>query len=646
MTDRSTQSSTVERGVLALAVGLVAAVIGGLLGSFVGWYAGWIPWVSGGLLASLWWRSLRAEGWSVDRTDVVVVVAVVLLAIVNVTYAFEHVFTGRDGGTYVATAEWLVDNHSVWISPEADVFTGLDAASYESAGFYEAPGSTLLPQFLHALPVLMGMVGNAQRMVNAVIGAIGLLAVYAFGRRIVRPHLAGFAVAALGLSLPFVYFSRGSFSEPLTMTFTFAALAAWVRACRSERTVDSLVAGALAAAPLLARIDGLVLLIPLGAFVASQRMRGAAWPQTRPFVRGFVVIAAVALIDLGVFSAPYLGGQFEEVRLILLGVVVTPLFVLAVGRLPGVRRWLESRRGLVSWVVLGTALLAIVFGLLARPSCCEGRFEYSPVLAQTQVEVGVPVDGTRSYSELSVRWLTWYLGAPATILGLVGLAAMWSAQIRRGVPPDQVAFVAISAIYGITYLARPSITPDQIWAMRRFLPVVIPSVLLGAAWMFDQLRPRVSKAVDRAGVVTFGVVVLIGAVLPTFPWIGFREWEGASVQLDELCVTLQGNPVVVVDAPGNPASIFLAQPIRGRCRVPVAILAGGLTPGFDRWLSDLLEPVWVISGSADLIAAAPGSPSVIAPIRVSEMERTLFEPPREVVTRPFDVYGVRIEPAS
>ena len=42
---------------------------------------------------------------------------------------------------------------------------------------------------------------------------------------------------------------------------------------------------------------------------------------------------------------------------------------------------------------------------------------------------------------------------------------------------------------GLIYLWRPSITPDHIWVMRRFVPLVLPAFLamagLAVAWLVD-----------------------------------------------------------------------------------------------------------------------------------------------------------------
>ncbi len=91
---------------------------------------------------------------------------------------------------------------------------------------------------------------------------------------------------------------------------------------------------------------------------------------------------------------------------------------------------------------------------------------------------------------------------------------------------------AVIAISACLYLNVVSIGPDKIWAMRRFLPVILPGRLL-VAWClneFYQRRADLSIRLERllpampapaqARVPAVAVVVLTAlvAVFPVFTW--------------------------------------------------------------------------------------------------------------------------------
>lgn len=150
---------------------------------------------------------------------------ILTIELIHATYPFEHVWTGRVGGTYVATARWLLDHGSILVTFDPSVFDGLAGVNFGSAGFDPIPGRSFpLPQFLHLLPVLMATGGALATSVNAALGAAALLAIYAIARRRLGGWMALAATAGIGVSLPFLYFGRGSFSEPLAMLFSFAAI--------------------------------------------------------------------------------------------------------------------------------------------------------------------------------------------------------------------------------------------------------------------------------------------------------------------------------------------------------------------------------------------------------------------------------------
>ena len=110
---------------------------------------------------------------------------------------------------------------------------------------------------------------------------------------------------------------------------------------------------------------------------------------------------------------------------------------------------------------------------------------------------------TRRYYENSLVWHSWYLGPLALAAGIVGVALLTREVLRGRRGPIglvAVAFLPVAAVY----LANPSIFPEQIWVMRRFLPLVIPGFVLFAFVVVDRLldgrSPRVVVAVaDRRG---------------------------------------------------------------------------------------------------------------------------------------------------
>ena len=128
------------------------------------------------------------------------------------------------------------------------------------------------------------------------------------------------------------------------------------------------------------------------------------------------------------------------------------------------------------------ALLAAT--LISRPLWMVGHHialgtGYDRLIGGLQRHECLAFEPTRSYDELSVTWLSWYYGWPLVLLAFAGLALIARSAIRSRDPRYLILLTVIAAPSAL-YLWRVSVTPDLVWAMRRFLPVTIPGFLLAA----------------------------------------------------------------------------------------------------------------------------------------------------------------------
>src|SRR5439155_4286515 len=113
-----------------------------------------------------------------------------------------------------------------------------------------------------------------------------------------------------------------------------------------------------------------------------------------------------------------------------------------------------------------------------RPGLQKARGASNGTVAFVQTLEHVHVDSTRTYGELSVRWISWYVGPVTLAVGIVAAAVLAGALVKGTARlPTRIA-VFMFAPPALIYLVKPSITADQIWAMRRFLPAVIPGLIL------------------------------------------------------------------------------------------------------------------------------------------------------------------------
>jgi hypothetical protein len=222
---------------------------------------------------------------------------------------------------------------------------------------------------------------------------------------------------------------------------------------------------------------------------------------------------------------------------------------------------------------------------------------------------GLKIDPTRRYSELSLRWVSWYVGPITLTIAIVAVAALTVLLVRGQVRlPVQIATVMF-APPALLYLWRPTITPDQIWATRRFLPAVFPAVILlvfALLYLFARGTGSTFASQRRS------VAIVIAAVVVVYPWLTTRnvarmtEQRGLFKVITRTCQTLPNDSaVVMLQELRSVAYLSDPQTLRGFCNVPVAVMLGpadvdALHQLADKWKADGKQ-LYVASEFADTI---------------------------------------------
>ncbi len=256
----------------------------------------------------------------------------------------------------------------------------------------------------------------------------------------------------------------------------------------------------------------------------------------------------------------------------------------------------------------GVAVIAALGWLAARPYLQTVRGTVSPGAARyvgmLQRLAGLRVDPTRLYSEDTLYWVIWYAGVATVLLGGFGAAILARRCLRAllswedpGGPALNWALpLAVILGGGAAVLWQPFTVPDQPWASRRLVPVVLPGLILlavwAAAWLTRRARERGAGLVTVVVVATFCVgAMLLPSVSTAFGFGlthtgtrgGLRPTAGGLAQhsvgaheadaVRALCASIgRSSSVLIVDA--RIAAVF-TQVIRGMCDVPVASLAPG-----------------------------------------------------------------------
>jgi hypothetical protein len=511
-------------------------------------------------------------------------VIIVVSALSAGLFSAEHVITNRDPGVYLTTGRWLADEGTLLVSGKVGGFADMDGITSDSPGFYEVrDDGTLDPQFLHLLPVWAAVahwIGGDQALlrVNAAVIALALASVWLFAATVLQPWFAVLATASVAVLLPTVHFARDLYSEPLAVLLIFGGLAFLSLARGVRQPGLSLLAGLMIAAATMTRIDGWVVVIAIVTYLmavwwtaqendASTTIAGFV----HPVFLGILISGSVGLLDGVVRARPYLAERSSQIVLMFgLLIAVTFVGVLALRWPEPVRRlaaWFDRHRATIAWVIPIMIVAAAAVMFLLRPLVQETHAAGpDPSIELIQELDGLPIDGSRTYNEWSMRWLSWYLGVFGLSLAVFGLAWAWRRSIL-GLARFWPFLLTVSLTTAL-YVVRPSITPDQLWAMRRFLPVVLPGLVLAAVLAVQWASARVSRARLRAAALTGAAVVLI--VIPAvfmWPLRSSTSYVGMYGALEEVCAVAYDGSAVLLTT--RVAGRF-GPAVRSFCGVPVA----------------------------------------------------------------------------
>lgn len=509
----------------------------------------------------------------------------------NLRYTAQDVYATRDPATYTITGRWLVDHPSLQIHTMPDVFGGPVGGQIASGSYAAVHGDVLNAQGDHLLPVLLGLAGRvfgvgAVFHLNTVLTALALLVVYGLARRVVGSAFALLAMAVLAVSMPIVYVGRDTYTEPLTMLLLMGALLFAYRGFTRRRVPDWLLAGLLGGTATCVRVDSygaLLGLVAAGTVVAGVAARG---DRRRGVISALALLAgAVPPVLLGWFdltqlSQQYFSSQHGNITHLLAALVAAtiaaPFVVLVLWR-PKVRARLGSetaRRRITA--ALTTALVVAALVLASRPLWQVTRGPLNPNLENMQHRWHKHVDGTRTYNEQTVHWFALYFGWLTVALAVAGYAVLIASAVRRR-RYALVGLLAMGLSMSALYLYNAEISPDQPWAMRRYVPVAIPLMLIASAaalqavWNraagWERARPAVRIAVAAASAVAIAFPLAV-----TWPMRGVREEYGQWRQLQAICSSV-GRDGAVVELDG--ATVFgYGQSVRSFCDVPAIGLPG------------------------------------------------------------------------
>jgi hypothetical protein len=561
------------------ASGLLALSLIGLPLAILGIFRPWIVLVPTVIV----WAFLANYGLKIARfrttratmlSSTVALVVALAFSVFTAANSSEHLFTNRDPGVYFVTGRWLAAHGNLLYT------TGLPEPVSENSGrrwpegVYGTPANVGYFQFQHAPAVTLAVgkwVGGDWLMFRtmSMVAGIALLGVYVLGSNLAGPVFGLIPVTVAALHPAFVHVAKDGYSEFLAMVFAIAALWMWRRANTKGR-LGFFSTGVLLGAPTLARIDGwlvglgflagILYLVTVSSRPGPRRIE-IAW-----MLAGYFLTAGLGLLDLLLRSPEYLEDLASSAVPMILAFAAAGGAVLFGSKpIPLLQRLGGEFRHTIPLLISIGLVVAGVYGLFIRPITeVATTNDPIPLVAGLQEREGVPIEPERIYSEMSLEWQARYQGYVPISFAFIAVGVAAYAILKRADSrvPILLTMLAVSAVY----FWRPSITPDHLWAMRRFVPVVLPLgfivTAVGARLILRLMRRQPWASLGIAVVLA---LALAHSAIVGWPLAAIRTQVGLSRVVEQICSHLGPDSVVLTT--GQMRS--LAGAVRTGCDVPV-----------------------------------------------------------------------------
>ncbi|WP_337286849.1 hypothetical protein [Candidatus Methylomirabilis sp.] len=550
---------------------LTAAIAGVYSGSYLGLF-GWVVtvFVLIGLLRQR--NNLARSKIRLSAYEFMLLCGLVLAAGLYCAFPTESILVERDNGVYANHAIYIAHHGRLDVpypfpnelsdlfkeaTPTYQVVAGLTSSYFP--GFY-LTSPTITVQFGHLLPIWLAQAFSTLGRyglfsLNAIFAILSLSVFYGICRSVVPEPYALVATLFLGLNPSELWIARTTLSEVLAQLFISSGLLLLLQALKQDDQWLARWAGIFIGFSAMTRVDSffavslLFLSHLLARIVKGTRGRGSIGVWTALY-QGAAPIFILALGYYALFSAPYFHDLSPSLKKIGLGTIGSLVVLLAATPrfLWLARPSLTSKRAVI---LVGLGLFALSgYAYWVR----SDTFLYSIIPFRT-MWLGDPGKLKAGY----LVKLGQYLSAPVIWMGILGWFVTFWTLVRNARENHLTAILVVYGGFSILYLWNPFIRADHFWAIRRFIPVVIPGFVLfaaiGAKWILSCL-PRGWSAIVASCLLAFLLVFTIEA---TGLILVFSENKGYFAQLDQMAEKLpRDNLLLAHGSPTWVAPLYIA----------------------------------------------------------------------------------------
>ncbi len=410
----------------------------------------------------------------------------------------------------------------------------------------------IVPHGFHLYPVWLAIFYSIGGLTFALwatpcLALLGTIGLYLTANRLFGRTVGLFSLFLAVINIGQLWYSRYPSAEILVQYLFWAGLLAF--ALKPDRYL-AFLAGCCFGQIHLAKIDIVFLPLALALFFAYLWLRGRFRPEHKFFIAPYLLLGFQAVLHGALISTIYFLDQVTGVFL------PRPLAEAVVHTIQGYTYPLDIFRRLAGFILPGLLLLLLmVIGvvLLKKPLASTlrsvsgyGRLLY-PLFVVVVVLLGLYAYFVRPYTSSSLGrdvllQLGWYVTPIGVLLGLVGFLQAVGEKADEG---RALALLLIFSVSVPLLVMGSGTSLDHFWAIRRFVPVVIPAFILFSVYALHLLKPGARTAWILP--LCLAAVLVVGYLQTDRGFIRFAEYKGTIAWVERFAHNFPENSILLFE---------------------------------------------------------------------------------------------------
>lgn len=479
----------------------------------------------------------------------------IILAIVLFFHPFENITLFYDAGPIVNSGVHIEQTGSIVIYDEilASMPDSIKTIFYQMTpenvphyyglqfknfGLYitDLNQGRIIPQYLQLFPTwiaifysIFGLDGFLY--VTPLFGVLSIITIYLIGKNLFNWKYG--VICALLLSANFIqiWFSRYPGAEMLFQFLFFSGILLLILFDKTNSMFFGIFSSLCLGLLFLTRIDAIFILIPISVYFIYLKLNKRFGKNQLIYLICLIFVVIYSVLYYYHIAYPYVFDQFTGVIHVIK--VTFPSFY----KVPP-----------IIFMLCILAYIAILNRKYIFPSTKKVD-KYKPYLINGMVCISISIllwaylnryDFGPGIGGSNLMMLGWYITDIGVLMGIIGLVLMVYNKPRAH--HIFILFISVFTLFFLMHIQNQVIHP---WVMRRYVSVVMPSIIIGMVNMLFLVQKRIGPKLVALTVV---LILLINISTSGFI-LNHTENEGMLDQVGEIANNFDSNSIIIFSQP-------------------------------------------------------------------------------------------------